>query len=109
MSTAVHGTCVTQSEGGAAPGARLRAAGRGGLALVAQALVSGMNFGTSLLVGRFAGPDELGVYSLGFTLVVVAMSFQDSLVSSPYTVYGNRLEGEDRSRLAGAALAQLVM
>lgn len=108
MTTSIDETCLLEKEAEVAPWGRLRAVGQQGLALVDQAVVSGASFMTTLVVGRVAGREQLGAYSLGFTLVVLALCLQDALVASPYTVYANRLEeGEDRSRLTGAALAQL--
>jgi O-antigen/teichoic acid export membrane protein len=83
--------------------------GQQGVALADQALVSGTNFLTALLVGRVAGTEELGIYSLGFTLIVFALCFQDALIASPYTIYVNRVNRDDRPALAGIALAQLLI
>lgn len=76
------------------------------LALLDQAVVSGTNFATTLVIGRSAGAEELGSYSLGFTLVVAALCVQDAFVSGPYTVFANRLTGLQRAELAGSSLIQ---
>lgn len=74
------------------------------LALTDQAVVSGVSFTTTVLLGRLAGPDELGLYSLGATLVVLLGVAQEAVISTPYTVYGNRLRGEAQTEYAGSAL-----
>jgi O-antigen/teichoic acid export membrane protein len=59
-----------------------------------------------VLVGRYAGPEELGVYSIGFSILVLIVCLQDSLVMAPYTVFSQRLEGEEQAEYAGSALLQ---
>lgn len=78
-------------------------------ALLDQAVVSGTRFLTTVMVGRLCGQGELGLYSLGFGLVVLAASTQESLITLPYTIYGNRLGGIDRRRYAGAVLVHLAV
>jgi O-antigen/teichoic acid export membrane protein len=80
------------------------AAGNGTLAVADQAVVSGMSFLTTVAVGRLAGVEELGIYSLGLTAVVFCVNAQEALLFSPYTVYGNRLTGSARCVYAGSTL-----
>ena len=69
----------------------LRAAsGRDTLAVLDQAVVSGTSFLTTVLVGRWCGAGELGVYALGFTLLVAWTCVQESLIALPYTIYRHR-------------------
>jgi len=82
---------------------------KGTVALVDQAVVSGTRFFTTVVVGRMCGPDELGIYSLGFTIVVLIGCVQESLIAVPYTIYGNRLQGARRAEYAGAAVAQYAL
>jgi O-antigen/teichoic acid export membrane protein len=77
---------------------------RSTLALADQMVVSGTSFLTTVLVGRFAGASELGVYSIGFSIVVLIICLQDSLVMAPYTVFSQRLEGDAQAEYAGSAL-----
>ena len=81
------------------------AARRGVLALADQAAVSGTAFVTTIVLGRVCGPEELGVFSLGLTVIVMAICVQDSLVSAPYTVFSPRLAGRSRALYAGSTLA----
>ena len=62
-----------------------------------QCLVSGTNFLTLVIVGRSCGLQELGVYSLAFTVVVILMALQESLLIAPYTVMMSRLARPDRA------------
>jgi O-antigen/teichoic acid export membrane protein len=78
---------------------------RGPLAILDQAILSGTSFLTTVLIGRAAGPEELGLYSLGFTLSVLILIVQESLVAAPYTVFAQRLHGAARAEYAGSALA----
>ena len=76
-----------------------------------QCLVSGTNFLTMVIVGRACGLYELGVYSLAFTIVVILMAMQESLLIAPYTVIMSRLRGETGRRNYGVAtlLQQLLV
>jgi O-antigen/teichoic acid export membrane protein len=56
------------------------------LALADQAVVSGASFLTTVLIGRSTDAGQLGVYSLGISLVVSLVTIQDSLISLPYTI-----------------------
>ena len=80
------------------------AARRGVWTLLDQAVVSGTSFLTTIVVGRFCGDDALGVYALGFTLVVLSAVIHESLVSSPYQVLGVRHQGPRRTAFAAASL-----
>ena len=55
-----------------------------------QAIVSVAGFATSVLIGRWAGKAELGLYIIGLSLVLFARGFQQQLVSTPYTIYHHR-------------------
>lgn len=80
---------------------------RGGLlALTDQGLVSGTNFLTTILIGRFAGQEALGYYSLGFTFLVFILCLQESLVLSPFIVFGARMRGEERREYSGRVTVQ---
>lgn len=66
------------------------------LALADQTLVSGVRFGLTLVVGRLAGKTELGVYSLGFSWIVVFACIQEALITIPFTAYAARYRGRRR-------------
>lgn len=79
------------------------------LSLIDQAIVSGTSFLTTLLIGRVCGAEELGVYSLAFTLIVLGTNLQTAVFSMPYTIYGNRLTGSVRHEYAGSVLMHCLM
>lgn len=70
-------------------------------ALADQAIVSGTRFAVTILIGRLAGLEELGLYAIGFSIVILINTVQESLLMSPYTVLGRRDNAEDRRRFAG--------
>lgn len=92
------------------------------LAVFDQGLISAANFAATILLARACGAVALGVYSLGFTLVLLCLAMQDALVISSFTVFFHRLHDEraeqnryvrgtqlQQLRLAGLlALAMLV-
>jgi O-antigen/teichoic acid export membrane protein len=84
----------------------LRAAwGTHALALADQAVVSGTSFITTIVIGRWCLPSELGVYSLGISLLVSWLAIQESLISLPYVIYRQRpLQGTPPEH-AGSSLA----
>jgi len=87
--------------------ARLARLGSGthALALADQAVVSSASFLTTIIVGRWTHPDVLGLYAIGASLMVLALNFQESLVSLPYTIQHHRALGRP-TEYAGGALAQ---
>src|SRR5947209_4562429 len=78
--------------------------GKDSLAVLDQAVVSGTSFLTTILIGRWCGADELGIYSLGFTLLVTWGCVQESLVALPYTIRRHRLLRETQAEYAGSVL-----
>ena len=76
------------------------------ISLIDQVVVSGVNFITTVLLGRLCGPEELAKYSLGFTLIIIIFSVQETLITTPYTIYAHRLEEAALSEYRGAVLVQ---
>jgi O-antigen/teichoic acid export membrane protein len=74
------------------------------MALIDQTVVSGTSFLTTILIGRWCGVDELGVYSLGLSMLVSWACVQESLISLPYTIYWRRSGQEARAEYAGNVL-----
>jgi O-antigen/teichoic acid export membrane protein len=109
----VTGTEIEQSPSRVVRGAQIVRAGHGAreglVALIDQGVVSGTNFAASVLIGRAAGADELGVYSLGFSLSVLLVSVQDSLISLPYTIYHRRRSDTSPEELAASALVHCAL
>jgi O-antigen/teichoic acid export membrane protein len=73
--------------------------------LVDQASVSGTNWLTAAIVARLCSPGELGVYVLGYSVLLVVAEIQASLVSHPYTVFSSRLVGRANALYTGSSLA----
>ncbi|MGD0898901.1 MAG: polysaccharide deacetylase family protein [Thermoguttaceae bacterium] len=89
----------------AQPGETLRdSLWQGALALADQAAVSGMRFFATLLVGRMCGPEELGIYSLGFSFLLLFSCAQETLIFVPLAVYGNQLRGTALREYSGGVL-----
>jgi O-antigen/teichoic acid export membrane protein len=79
------------------------------LALGDQLIVSASNFLALLLVGRLAGPKELGVFSLVFTVYYLLLAVQESLITVPYTILGVQFKGTRHRQYSGASLCQSVV
>jgi O-antigen/teichoic acid export membrane protein len=73
------------------------------LAVVDQSFVSGTNFLTTVIIGQACDAASLGVYSLGFAVLVVLLSIQDAFVSLPYTIYGNQCQRHRQMEYAGSS------
>lgn len=82
---------------------------RGVLAVVDQGVVSGTRFLTSIVIGRVCGPGELGDYALGFTLYCLAICAQEALITLPFTIFGSRLQGDQRRAFAGSSLVHFAI
>ena len=74
------------------------------LGLVDQAIVSAVRFATTVAIGRCCGADELGTYTLAYTLMLTALNVQDSLIMGPFVIYVHRLDADRRRCYAGSAL-----
>jgi O-antigen/teichoic acid export membrane protein/tRNA A-37 threonylcarbamoyl transferase component Bud32 len=75
------------------------------LALADQLVVSGTSFLTTLIIGRFTQPSELGLYSMGLSLLASCLCVQEALISTPYAVQRHHSPGTPAER-AGTLLAQ---
>jgi O-antigen/teichoic acid export membrane protein len=73
------------------------------LALADQAVVSGTSFLTTVVIGRFTLPSELGVYAMGLSAVQCWLGIQECLVSFPYTIHRHRPLGTP-AEYAGSSL-----
>lgn len=98
----LEGGLRTWWRGGA--GVMVSAARWGGAAVLDQAVVSAGRFALTVLIGRLAGADELGLYAMGFAVVVIGMVVQESLLLTPYTVLGNQVSAFRRRRALGSML-----
>jgi len=78
------------------------------LAFADQAVVSAMSFLSTVIVGRYSNPGELGVYAIGITVLITTYSIQASLISHPYSIQRFRVLGTPAQH-AGGALAHSAM
>ncbi len=74
------------------------------ITLFDQAIASGTNFLTGVIIGRLCSKEQFGLYMLGFSIVLFITNTQVSFISTPYTVYVPRLKGKDASRYTGSTL-----
>ena len=72
-----------------------------------QAIVSATNFLTTIIVGNACGADQLGVYAVGFSIVLLAMAIESSLVSTPFTVLSQSANEKNPERRLGGSLTNL--
>ncbi|MEX2112396.1 MAG: lipopolysaccharide biosynthesis protein [Pirellulales bacterium] len=83
-------------------GARFPSASKGLLSIFDQAIVSGTSFLTAAIIGRTTSPDELGLYYLVLSIVLVVSGIQDNVISAPYIVYSKRRQGRELAEFAGS-------
>lgn len=75
-------------------------------ALADQAIVSGTNFATTVLVARFLGIEELGRFALAWLAVFFAQNLQIALVITPMMTIGAKQAPAERPAYSGAILIQ---
>jgi O-antigen/teichoic acid export membrane protein len=72
-------------------------------ALADQAVVNGASFLTTVVIARWTFPSELGLYSIGISLLVSSVAIQESLITIPYTIQRHRPSGTQAEH-AGSSL-----
>src|ERR1035437_4034789 len=77
---------------------------QGVLSLVDQGVVSATNFLTGVIIGRACSKEELGLYMLGFSLILLVTGLQTTLICTPYMVYAPRLKGSAHALYTGSTL-----
>lgn len=81
-----------------------RAVGQTVLSLADQGVISIANFVTGVIIARTRSREELGLYMLGNTLVLLMTDFQTSLITTPYMVYAPRLKAREHALYTGSTL-----
>lgn len=66
------------------------------IALADQALVSGANFFTGILLARFLGPGEFGIYTLAFLGIELTHTVQHSIIIAPMMSLLPKVEAQER-------------
>ncbi|MGA7795569.1 MAG: oligosaccharide flippase family protein [Candidatus Acidiferrales bacterium] len=74
------------------------------ISLADQAVSSATNFATGIIIARSSSKEELGLYMLGFSLILLVTDFQTSLITTPYMVYAPRLNGRAHALYTGSTL-----
>jgi O-antigen/teichoic acid export membrane protein len=78
------------------------------ISLVDQGVVSAANFLTGVIIARACSKEELGLYSLGFSLILMMADLQSSLIMTPYMVYAPRLKGRAHALYTGSTLLHQI-
>ena len=92
-------------ERGRPEGRSLRTAGQRGVAVLAdQAVFSATRLLTGVIIGRACSQDQLGFYLLGLSVIILVSGVQRSLISTPYTVFCQRLKSTELAQYTGSAL-----
>jgi len=74
------------------------------VSLADQAVASITNFLTGIIIARACSKEELGLYMLGFSVVLFMMDMQTSLITTPYMVYAPRLKERAHALYTGSTL-----
>lgn len=77
---------------------------QGFLSLADQAVASGTNFLTGIIIARACSKEVLGLYTLGFSLILLMTDFQTSLITTPYMVFAPRLKERAHALYTGSTL-----
>jgi len=87
------------------PKINLSTTGSAIVAIADRGLLGAVTFLTSIFLGRWGGPGELGLFAIFFSLVFFALSLQESLVIAPYSVFAaSQADGAARRRYLGGVL-----
>ena len=74
------------------------------LSMADQGVASTTNFLTGVIIARACSKEELGLYMLGFSLILLMTDLQTSLITTPYMVYAPRLNGRAHALYTGSTL-----
>jgi O-antigen/teichoic acid export membrane protein len=81
-----------------------RALHQGMISLADQSVASVTNFATGIIIARTCSKEEMGLYMLGFSLILLMTDFQTSLITTPYMVFSPRLKGRAHALYTGSTL-----
>jgi O-antigen/teichoic acid export membrane protein len=77
---------------------------QGIFSLADQGVASATNFLTGVIIARACSKEELGLYMLGFSLILLVTDLQTSLIATPYMVYAPRLKDDAHALYTGSTL-----
>jgi O-antigen/teichoic acid export membrane protein len=83
--------------------------GREAWALTDQGIVSGTNFLTNVMLARFMGLREFGVFALAWMSVLFVNSIQNALIVAPMMSIGPQQQEKDRPSYFGAIVLQDIV
>jgi O-antigen/teichoic acid export membrane protein len=86
-----------------------RAWGRWGWGFIDQGFSSVSNFGLTILAARLLGPRGLGIVAIGFALYLVALGFQQTLISQPLVISTSTLAPSERSWATGCSVTATIV
>jgi O-antigen/teichoic acid export membrane protein len=81
---------------------RFAIARTGLLSVVDQAVVSGTSFATAAIIARACSQDQLGLYYLTLSIVLVLVGIQEQVITAPYTIYCHAHSGRALAEYAGS-------
>lgn len=74
------------------------------MAIADQGMISGTNFVTAVIIGRYCGAETLGLFALVASAMAMIIGIQDQLITAPYVLYHNRRHGLNLQRYMGSVL-----
>lgn len=77
--------------------------------LADQAMVSGVNFLTSILLARAMGPTDFGEFTLAWAVVLFVGALQFALISAPMMSIGPKQSASRAPRYYGSVFAQQII
>jgi len=78
------------------------------LSVADQAVASATNFATGIILARTSSREELGLYMLGFSVILLAIDLQTNLIATPYMVFSPRLKGHAHALYTGSTLVHQI-
>ena len=75
---------------------------RGVLSVADQAIVSGTSFMTAAVIARACTTEQLGLYYLTMSLVLILTGIQEQVITAPYTIYRARHQGTELAEYTGS-------
>ncbi|WP_353646652.1 hypothetical protein [Mesorhizobium sp. WSM2239] len=79
------------------------------ITLADQAVVSALNFITTLVIGRVCGSAELGIYAICFTIIVLSSAACESLVIAPYMALSKNLSADSKRTYLGSIVSHQLL
>ncbi len=77
--------------------------------LMDQALVSGSNFITGVLIARALGLEGFGIFALIWLIAVFIQNIQHAIINTPLLTYGAQANARDRPTVLGAVITRQLV